>query len=1073
MSAATETPTADPRAFGELFPIAECDEEGFYWHADGSVSAVWLAHPISAEHLTGEARHSIANAFGRAISNLTPGATVQLIARAVPNIDWALNNYIRNGGTSHPWWQQYEASRVNAMRSWTQGMDSVGLKNTQVKDIQVLIVLTIYESQDETVKQIWQDARDAVSKPVPSEYGLPPLKQSKAHRRTMDAIQALASQVRAEQNAFEKAFLTMGLPYLRATPEIFVRFSKSLVDPKNGPTDPVVIDPEMFLPEMVCPGRVEFIKGGKYIQCGGTYQSMLSVETYPKELYAGILSLNNNSFEDDRSILDYLGDGVLTVSCKVVEKNETLAFLDSREQQSRGGKSEAVEKQAAFNDVQQFKDWVTNQHRVAVDMAISVKVCGDSPFEVDQKAKAMKSLFQTFQFSLRIEDTDAKTVWCEHLPGGFNKMSTASGQRVRRRRDIVFGACSPLYLASRGTKNFLHFAFNQHFEPYAFDHFAHKRSFNVAVIGEPGSGKSGKIQDIVTDNLRQEKSRAFVIDWGGSYTSPINISDNDGCDAALSLSNKLPVNIFAGPSETTIPMLLDWLPSLALNPGEAFDPVVEALVTTALGNAYARAQDLAKPFTTLEEIPTRYPGYWPSNPRKRFRLDYLTAQQQVQIKEMLRGDENFRPQFQVYHVIRIKSFPQDKVKTRRVPRNISDLGTENCQILRNDFKYLEEDELGPYVLAVDAKTMDTLLRREWDVKVDERYMIAETRSLSDFKQLLSASIKVQYDEAWRANQFHQVKAALAQRYGADHPEFEKYLVNDMERLDPVAYYNDLEGKVDLQGEIIFSNFIHEARRMNDPRLTAFLDRLTMWHGQGAYADYFDRRGGIDLSKYRLVVWDFKPIWKANDKFVYAMLGAVLTQIQVFCDSVLTLSLRKNVVMDELHEFKSRFPEKVVRFVDRITLQARKNKYCMIVGTQKIDHLVNSGVEGINLVDQFQHYFIGSQLEKSIELLKTHFGFTEEMCYVASQARMEPGKYSDFLLYISATGTCEIVRSIQTSWEYWFKTSSADERTMRLNAIGKYTRDHGKTLAEATVLACQELSEKYPRGLRAANIVEIK
>jgi hypothetical protein len=223
----------------------------------------------------------------------------------------------------------------------------------------------------------------------------------------------------------------------------------------------------------------------------------------------------------------------------------------------------------------------------------------------------------------------------------------------------------------------------------------------------------------------------------------------------------------------------------------------------------------------------------------------------------------------------------------------------------------------------------------------------------------------------------------------------------------------------------------------------------------------------------MVVWDFKPIWKANDKFVYAMLGAVLTQIQVYCDSVLSLHQRKNVVMDELHEFKSRFAAKVVRFVDRITLQARKNKYCMIVGTQKIDHLIHSGVEGVNLKDQFQHYFIGSQLDASISLLQEHFGFTDEMCYVASQARMEPGKYSDFLLYIPASGTCEIVRSIQSSWEYWLKSSSADERVMRGDTIAKYQREHNKTLAEATVLACQELSEKYPRGLKAANIVEIK
>jgi hypothetical protein len=1061
------------QSFGDLFPLAERDEEGFFWHADGSVSAIWLCHPISAEHLTGEARHGIANVFGRAIASLPPGSTVQISTRAVPNIDWALGSYIQNGGTSHKWWQQYEMARVNAIRSWTKGMEGVGLKNTQVKDIQTLIVLTIYESQDETVKQIWQDVRDVMTKPPVSDFNLPPLKKTKAHLRTLDGVQALASQIRADQSAFEKAFTTMGLPFRQANEEIVARYTKGLLDPVNGPTDPVVIDPDLFLSEMICPSRLEFEPGGKYILCNGTYQSMLSVDTYPEQFYAGILSLNNSQFEDDRSILDYLGDGVLTVSCKVVEKTETLAFLDNREQQSKGGKSEAVEKQVAFNDVQDFKDWITNQHRTAVDMAISIKVCGESPFIVDQKAKSIRSLFQALQFSLRIEDTDAKTVWCEHLPGGFNKMMHASGQRIRRRRDIVFSGMAPLYLVSRGVKNYVHFVFNQHFEPYAFDHFSHKRSFNVAVVGEPGSGKSGKIQDIITDNCRQEHARAFILDWGGSYSCPTNISDSEGLDAALSLESKLATNIFAGPPETTIPMLLDWLPGLALQPDEKLDPIVEAMIATALNNAYGNAQKIGMPFRDLMEIPKRYPGYWPMNARKRVKIQYLNEIQQNQIREMLRGDEVSRPKFYVYFVIRIKSYIQEKVNTRRSPRTMKDLGVENIKMLRNEFAYLEEDDIGPYVLSVGTKAADTLVSKSWEVEIDQECMIAESRGVSDFRQLLAAKVKVIFDDAWKAEQFTLIRDSLIARFGSDHAKFGVYLRECMEGLDPLIYYNAIDGKVDLQGEIIFSNFISESIKINDPRLKDFIDRLAQWHGSGLYADYFDRRGGINLADYRFLVWDFKPIWKANDKFVLAMLGAVLTQIQVFCDSVLTLHLRKNVVLDEFHEFKSRFPERVVRFVDRITLQARKNKYCMIVGTQKIDHLFNSGVPGVNLIDQFQHYFIGSQLEKSIELLKTHFGFTDEQCYIASQARMEPGKYADFLLYISATNTCEIVRSIQTSWEYWFKTSSADERSMRLASISKFQRDFGKSLAEATVLACQELSEKYPRGLRAATIVEIK
>ena len=54
---------------------------------------------------------------------------------------------------------------------------------------------------------------------------------------------------------------------------------------------------------------------------------------------------------------------------------------------------------------------------------------------------------------------------------------------------------------------------------------------------------------------------------------------------------------------------------------------------------------------------------------------------------------------------------------------------------------------------------------------------------------------------------------------------------------------------------------------------------------------------------------------------------------------------------------------IVRFVDQLTLQARKNGYCTFLGTQKFEHLDDGG-----LVDQFQFYLIGSQQPSSIRRL---------------------------------------------------------------------------------------------------------
>ena len=271
----------------------------------------------------------------------------------------------------------------------------------------------------------------------------------------------------------------------------------------------------------------------------------------------------------------------------------------------------------------------------------------------------------------------------------------------------------------------------------------------------------------------------------------------------------------------------------------------------------------------------------------------------------------------------------------------------------------------------------------------------------------------------------------------------------------------------------FSDFIRAARDLNDPELNAFIGLMGSWYGEGQYARVFDRLGGIDLRKYRCVNWDFKPLigdGQVDRRFVKALFGAVMMRIHVYCNDVTTLRERKCVVIDELKELSRTVPQVPV-FVDTITLQARKNNYCVIVGTQKFDHL-----EEFKLIDSFQHYFIGAQLPKSILKLQEKLEFTEEMMYVVANACMEPGRYSDFVLYIPAFGICEIVRSVQTGFEYWIRTTSntteAPERDYRQRKVLGYQRDHGMSLAQATIMAAQECAKEYPRGMRAAKRVEI-
>ena len=469
---------------------------------------------------------------------------------------------------------------------------------------------------------------------------LPALKGLAAHQRTEEAVLGMRTTILSKARGLEKAFKAARLPFSRCPKQVFIRFVASQCDPVDGPTMGIGDDPEMYLSEQVCRKRVEVEGRGKYITCGGTWQSMLSVETWPRDIYAGILSLNNTALEDRLSPLDLLKRGsVVCVNCKVVERSAALAWTERRIQLVSKGATDHVEDKEVVQDVNAIHEWIKNLSRALVDVSITVKVVGPTQYECDEAANEAKSLFQNLGFTLRIEETETETLWCEQLPGGFLGNAEDGGMRTRRRRDIVAAAVAPIFMSGRGTQKFAHLCFNEHYEPYAFNNFENPRSYNIAVLGESGSGKSGRIQDIVTDLARLDASRFFILDYGGSFASTVHLFDAEGIDVALSREFMDPYNIFAGPAEVTIPMLKQWLPNLVMPEGVEIDQLLAVKVEKALRRAYNARLHRGMPYQEFEEIPNRYPGQFASNARKRFRIEYLEPGLMQEILSLLKGDE--------------------------------------------------------------------------------------------------------------------------------------------------------------------------------------------------------------------------------------------------------------------------------------------------------------------------------------------------------------------------------------------------------------------------------------------------
>ena len=256
------------------------------------------------------------------------------------------------------------------------------------------------------------------------------------------------------------------------------------------------------------------------------------------------------------------------------------------------------------------------------------------------------------------------------------------------------------------------------------------------------------------------------------------------------------------------------------------------------------------------------------------------------------GEDATRPRFEVYYRIRLATVKPAAAARRRLTK-LASIDKKEIEELQARFRYVEEDAAGPYVLTTDQVMLSSLTAAGWECAIDDSCLIAEAQRIEDFKQLLGCAVEVLYDEAWLDQEEARIRAGLVARFGVNHPQLEVYAQNELAQVNPDLYFDWLEGRVDLQEEVIFSDFIREAKRMQHDGLSAFIERLSMWYGEGIYAEVFDRRGGVDVSKYRCIVWDFKPIWRGA-ALRHGAPWALCLRIQVYCDSVVAMHLCKVV-----------------------------------------------------------------------------------------------------------------------------------------------------------------------------------
>jgi hypothetical protein len=926
----------------------------------------------------------------------------------------------------------------------------------------------VHEARDSGLERIKQDIKDALAKQEgdPQERRLKPLKVLKAHRRAMDDIYGIKQTLLAQVRKLEAAMKAVGMPRYQCPPEVFVRFVRTMIHPQSGPREPVVYDHELFLSEMVCRKPVDTAERGQFVVSDNRYQGMLWVESWPQDQWwAGILSLNNGKLDDGLSLVDFLGDGVLAVNIRIPHRRDEMeVYVERRLSLTGTSTTDQLDDDAVRNDALTMQAHLKGGGNGA-EVSISCKVTGENAYDCESRMRDMQQVFQQLGFATRIEATDALTLWAEQLPGGFDGSIKDGSLRTRPRRDFEAAAIAPIYMSGRGLTKYTHLCFNEHYEPFAFDQFDHPTAYNTAVLAGSGGGKSVRIQDIINDVMRDPQAQVFAIDYGGSFSFTTGLLDEQGFDVALSIKNKDPYNAFGGPVDDCIPLLMDWIPGLVMKEGEEMEPEVRAAMERALRNAYKAKRVGPVAYRDLAALRSKHPGLFIHHARKRFHISYMEPERLKRINELKKGDLANRPYFEILYVVRLRAYDQDG--EQREIEEEADIDRAHRERLELDYEHIFTDHDGVHVLTDELASLTNLANDGWLAELDNSYLVLDVQSRRDFEIVRSSGAEILFEEDWLEEQEGRIRAQLVKAHGGNHPQLPRMIEQELANPDVEEYYEQMEGYAFMQQEVVFRDFIRAAKDIEHDGLNGFIERLHQWHSGGIYSDIFDKAGGPDLSRFKMVSWDFKPIMEQEQKFVGALLGAILQRVLIYCNSIHNMGRRKYIVLDEYFKFRERLGKLPARFVNEVGLQARKSGYGLLLGTQYLSHLTED-----DLQDHFQHYFIGTQTKKKLSDLQRVFDMTSDQLYVASRAGMNPGRYSDFMLYVPETEQCEITRSVQTPFEYWQRTTHPEERPFRQKLVDKYMVKHGKRPAEAMVLAIKEAAQLYPRGLRGSSEVAI-
>ncbi|HEX3134002.1 MAG TPA: TraC family protein, partial [Planctomycetota bacterium] len=357
------------------------DDAKIYTLADLSVGVLLEITPLPSSVLSDDELFTYSDAIATALSRLPEHAIVQSTVLPASNVDSDLQAYYHAGGDDHPVLATHERMVAEQFkRSVTKPLFAFQFGEGGFKTKRYRVLLSIVVRPDDLVGGAKASLFDFLTSFLPRSGSQSSVRMTPAEERYLAMKDRLYKTMQEAARRLEGTLSTNHLRVRRLSPTELVSFTRMLLWPDATVGMKITHDPFQQIAEQIPLGDIAVECATGSVMSDGWVYKTLSMSGIPRHTSPGTTTLpqaNLGLF----TLLDFIGDGFLTVSCHCKPLKDMRDFIKDRKKQLEGGFAMPQKVEQGVKDCDLASFYIENDRRRMFDTQLVIAVRAKSERE--------------------------------------------------------------------------------------------------------------------------------------------------------------------------------------------------------------------------------------------------------------------------------------------------------------------------------------------------------------------------------------------------------------------------------------------------------------------------------------------------------------------------------------------------------------------------------------------------------------------------------------------------------------------------------------------------------------------